>query len=154
MIFSRKCEYALRALVHLARSNQVCDSREISRAQQAPYHFIAKVLQELKAKGFVKSVRGVGGGFQLTAVPETVRLRDLICALDGDQIFKGCVYGFMGCKENEPCPLHDGWAEIRSRIEIYLRTHTLADLARNGDTKPPGRTEEFFSGSELERFNK
>ena len=130
------CE--MRALVHLARSNQVCDAREISRVQQAPYHFIAKVLQELKAKGFVKSVRGVGGGFQLAGAPETVRLMDIVCALDGDQLFRDCAYGFMGCTENEPCPVHDGWKEIRNQIENYLRNHTLADLTAKGVPEASG----------------
>ena len=66
MLFSKRGEYAIRALVHLARARPVCGAREISRSQDVPYHFIGKVLQELKAKGLVESLRGAGGG---SAVP-------------------------------------------------------------------------------------
>lgn len=135
MIFSRKSEHALRALVHLALSGQVCDAGTISRAQQAPHHFMAKVLQELKAKGFVRSVRGAGGGFRLAREPETIHLMDIIYAMDGDQLFRGCVYGFADCAESNPCPLHEGWKTIRTQFDAYLREHTLADLVQKEHAK-------------------
>ncbi|MBI4464877.1 MAG: Rrf2 family transcriptional regulator [Acidobacteria bacterium] len=138
MILSKRCEYAFRALVHLAQAGRMCDTGEISRVQQAPHHFIAKVLQELKAKGFVKSVQGVGGGFQLAVAPETVRLIDVVCAVDGDHLLRDCLYGLMGCTESRPCPLHNGWKEIRGHIEVYLRDQTLADLVLKGDAEMAG----------------
>ncbi len=58
MLFSKKCEYAIRALNHLFRAHHVCKASEISRDQQVPYPYMAKVLQDLKRSGFVNSTRG------------------------------------------------------------------------------------------------
>ena len=136
MIFSRKCEYAIRALTHLAGAGRVCDAREISRRQKAPYPFMAKVLQELSYKGFVKSVKGVGGGFALCKPPHHVRLMDVFLAIDGDQALSRCLYGFAKCSDSAPCPLHHDWKILLASIETYLSDHTLAQLAEQDSAKP------------------
>ena len=128
MIFSKRGEYAIRALVHLARARPVCGAREISRGQDVPYHFIAKVLQELKAKGLVKSVRGAGGGFSLARPAEEVRLIEVLQAVEHDHFFDRCIYGFGNCSDNNPCSLHEGWKPIKETLEIYLNSHTIGDL--------------------------
>ncbi len=132
VIFSRKCGYALRALTHLAESRRVCRVREISRAQQVPYPYMAKVLQTLKRKGFVRSTRGVTGGYELGRPAQKVRLIDVLEALDGDQVFRQCIYGLSGCSETTPCPLHEGWKFMRADIEAYLSNHTIADMVETG----------------------
>ena len=136
MIFSKKCEYAIRALTHLVGAGRVCDAREISRQQQAPHPFMAKVLQELSRKGFVKSVKGVGGGFALCKPPHRVRLMDVFLAIDGDQALVKCVYGLARCSDSAPCPLHQDWKVLLGRIEAYLSDHTLAQLRQPGSAKP------------------
>ena len=129
VLFSKKCEYAIRALVFLARRPEVKGAQEISQSESVPYHFIAKILQELKAKGFVRSVRGNRGGFQLARPASSVRLMDVLKAIDGEQALVKCLYGLEECSDSDPCPLHDGWKDLRGRIEQYLTHHTLDDLA-------------------------
>ncbi len=128
MIFSKKCEYAIRALTHLAQKREVCDVGEISRSEKAPYHFMAKILQELKRKGFVRSEKGVGGGFLLKPPANKVRLIDVLTAIDGNDVFSRCLYGFTECSDNAPCPMHYDWKILRGGIEDYLHSHTLAHL--------------------------
>ena len=137
MIFSRKFEYGLRALVHLAQAGRVCDVGEISQKQKAPYHFVAKVLQELKGRGFVKSVRGAGGGFTLARLPRQVVLLDVVKALEGDQFLSSCLYGLDECSDSVPCPLHQDWKAIRNQMETYLQTHSLAELAEAESANQP-----------------
>ena len=132
MIFGKKGEYAIRALVHLAQARQRCRARDISQDQMAPYDFIAKVLQELKAKGFVRSVRGVGGGFVLARPAANICLMEVLVALDCNHFLEKCVYGLAGCSDSAPCPLHEHWKPIRNQIEVYLFEHTIADLAAVG----------------------
>ena len=128
MILSKKCEYAIRALVYLAGSHRAARAREISERQKVPYSFANKVLQELKAKGFVTSTRGPKGGFALAAPPTAIRLRDVLTAIEGDAVLTGCLYGLSSCSDENPCPLHEGWKDVRGRIEAALFNNTLADL--------------------------
>ncbi|MCH8268770.1 MAG: Rrf2 family transcriptional regulator [Acidobacteria bacterium] len=130
MLFSKKCEYAIRALNHLVQSRQVCKASEISRDQQVPYPYMAKVLQELKRKGFVKSARGGKGGYALAKPAHKMRLIDVLTTVDGDHVLSSCLYGFSGCSENVPCPLHDSWKILRGDIETYLCTQTIAGLGK------------------------
>jgi Rrf2 family protein len=136
VIFSRKCEYAIRALTHLAQTGGVCGAREISRSQKAHYPFMAKVLQGLNRKGLVKSVKGARGGFILAKPPHCLRLMDVLMAVDGNQMLGRCLYGFTRCSDSAPCPLHEDWASVRFSIETYLRGHTLAQLAKQGSFEP------------------
>ena len=107
MLFSKRSEYAIRALVHLARARPVCGAREISRGQDVPYHFVGKVLQQLKAKGLVRSVRGAGGGFALARPAEEIRLIEVLEAVEHDHFLDRCIYGFASCSDGAPCPLHE-----------------------------------------------
>ena len=151
MIFGKKGEYAIRALVHLAQARQRCRARDISRDQMVPYDFIAKVLQELKAKGFVRSVRGVGGGFVLARPAADIGLMEVMAAMDCNHLLEKCVYGLAECSDSNPCPLHRDWKPIRSQIEVYLLSHTIADLAAVGTEMI--RTETRFSPSALRDKN-
>jgi AraC-like DNA-binding protein len=67
-MFSKTCEYALRALIYIAQQSKN-DSRvgikDISKSINSPEHFIAKILQDLSRKGFVQSVKGPNGGFYM-----------------------------------------------------------------------------------------
>lgn len=128
MLFSKRSEYAIRALVHLARARPVCAAREISRGQHVPYHFIGKILQELKAKGLVKSVRGAGGGFALARPAGEIRLIEVLEAVEQDHFLNRCIYGFASCADSDPCPLHEGWKPIKHSLEVYLNHHSIADI--------------------------
>ena len=67
-MFSKTCEYALRALIYIAQQSKN-DSRvgikDISKSIHSPEHFIAKILQDLSRKGFVQSAKGPNGGFYM-----------------------------------------------------------------------------------------
>ena len=130
MLFSKKCEYSIRALTHLVQARQVCKASEISRDQQVPYPYMAKVLQELQRKGFVKSARGGKGGYALAKPAHKIRLIDVLTTVDGDHVLSSCLYGFSGCSENVPCPLHDSWKILRGDIETYLCTQTISGLGK------------------------
>ena len=131
MIFGKKCEYAFRALADLAQSHSRSGAREISRRENVPYYFAAKILQELRGKGFLRSARGNGGGFALARPAHQIRLLEIVLALDGDRWFHRCSYGLPDCDDSKPCPLHLGWKAIRTQIEMYLDSHTIEDLAQS-----------------------
>src|SRR5579862_5409592 len=62
---SRKAEYALRALVALARHGRPLQIGELSRVENIPVKFLEQILLALRNDGFLASKRGVGGGYAL-----------------------------------------------------------------------------------------
>ena len=129
MIYSKPCEYAIRALVFLARFPDHGAGREIAKAEGLPAPVLGKVLQELVRKGLLESRRGPGGGFRLARRPQLITLRDIVAAIDGLDHFAECAVGLDGCSDNSPCPLHDTWKGLRRQLMNNLEVTTLADMA-------------------------
>ena len=132
MLYSRSAEYAIRAFVNLA---QVPDGsyamvKQIAAEEEIPAHFLAKILQQLARKGLLRSSKGPTGGFLLRVPPDEVRLLDIVEALDGLSEYEKCASGLAECSDDMPCPLHDSWKPLRSRIMDYLGRNTIADLAK------------------------
>jgi Rrf2 family protein len=67
MIYSRSAEYAIRAFVHLASvpEGKYAMVKQIAEDASIPSHFLAKILQQLARKGFLRSSKGPTGGFCL-----------------------------------------------------------------------------------------
>ena len=96
IIFSRQCEYALQAILHLASQprDSMTSIRELAAKLDIPYHFLAKILQSLATKGILNSQRGPAGGFALSKPPEEINLISVVEAIDGLAISNQCVLGF------------------------------------------------------------
>ena len=132
-MFKKETEYALRALVYIQSENKkgrLAGITEIAREIEAPQFFTAKILQRLVKHGFVMSRKGRGGGFFFDPGKPAVPIRDVIIAVEGDEIFTGCGFGLKFCDENNPCPLHNRYAPIRDRINRLTSGETIQSLAR------------------------
>jgi len=130
MLYSKPCEYAIRALVHIARNSAGAASGDsIARAENIPKPILGKVLQDLVRKGLLVSRRGPGGGFQLARRADLVTLRDIVAAVDGLDHFLQCSAGLKECSDHSPCPVHDQWKPIRTELMHFFETTTLDCMA-------------------------
>lgn len=132
MIYSRASEYAIRAFMHLAQApdGRFVMVKQIAEQEKIPAHFLAKILQQLARKGLLRSSKGPNGGFALRQAPSEIALVRIVEALDGLGDFEKCVSGLAACTDDAPCPMHDAWKELRSRIMDYLERTTIADLVK------------------------
>ncbi len=127
VIFSKKCEYGLQAVLFLAaqQRGEVITSDEISKKLNIPKEFISKILQKLTESGIVDSKKGKSGGFFLSKDPTKIRLIDIVAAIDGLEMFNSCVLGFPKCNPENPCPLHTKWGELRTMTYNMLNDETI-----------------------------
>ncbi|MBU2494272.1 MAG: Rrf2 family transcriptional regulator [Bacteroidetes bacterium] len=130
VIFSKKCELALQAVLYLSvkKENFIVSAIEISKELKVPKEFVSKVLQILTDSGIVGSKKGKNGGFYLAKAPAEVKLIDIVAAIDGLEIFNTCVLGFPGCSIAEPCPVHEKWGKLREDAYKMLSEETLEQL--------------------------
>ena len=130
MIFSKACEYGLRAMLYLALQNPegYVSILTVSYDLDISFQFMTKTLQKLNDADLVVSKRGPGGGVSLTRAPEDISLYEVVVAIDGTELFEECILGLPGCGEAEPCPLHDHWTEERSHVEEMFRNTTLSEV--------------------------
>lgn len=127
VFFSKKCEYALQAILLMAASESecVCPAENISNKLRIPKEFISKILQNLTESGIVESKKGKSGGFKLAKHPSQIKLIDIVEAIDGLESFNTCVLGFPNCSDKNPCPLHEKWGELREKAYQMLNEENL-----------------------------
>lgn len=130
-IFSKTCEYALRAVLYIAkRSEQGYKSgiKEIAEEVNSPEHFLAKILQKLSREGLIQSTKGPNGGFFLDHGDFNRPLAEIVEAIEGKELFIGCAMGLSYCSETNPCPLHNDFKQIRDNLAHVLRTTTIGQF--------------------------
>lgn len=130
MIYSRSAEYAIRAFVHLADvpEGKFAMVKNIADDCDIPTHFLAKILQQLARKGFLRSSKGPTGGFTLRKTPEDISILEIVDAIDGLAEYQRCPSGLAECSDDAHCGMHDSWKELRSRIIEYMEDTSIADV--------------------------
>jgi Rrf2 family protein len=133
-MFSKTCEYAIRAMIFIAQKSKAgrrVGIKEIAKAIDAPEYFIAKILQDLSRKGLVQSFKGPAGGFYLED-DETSQcsMADIVKAVDGDKLFTGCGLGLKNCSENRPCPIHKVFKRVREDIYNILEDARIGEFSK------------------------
>lgn len=131
MLLSKACEYGLRAALYLASLERdgYVSIRVISDELDISFPFLTKIFQQLNEAGLLESHRGPSGGVAFTKPADEITLFDVVVAIDGSELFQECVLGLPNCGEDKPCPIHNRWAEERTRLEEMFRHNTLDDMA-------------------------
>jgi Rrf2 family nitric oxide-sensitive transcriptional repressor len=125
-------DFALRTLMFLAGRagrasiNDVADFFDISRDH------VAKVAQRLAREGFIRSMRGVGGGLELARRPDDITIGEVIERFEGSMHLLDCVVVENVCRIQPGCKLRHVLAEAERLQTEYLRSVRLGDVVRTG----------------------
>jgi Rrf2 family protein len=127
---SRKIDYGLRAMVHLASipAGAVVPFREIAREMDVPEDFLAKILKTLVDQGLVRSARGPHGGYTLGRPASEISFLEVIEAVEGPVALNVCLDGDDACGRSGTCTMVAVWREGQDRmLDVYRQTH-LSEL--------------------------
>lgn len=136
-MFSQTVEYALRAVVHLAKeapSGQTTD--QIAAATRVPRAYLSKVLQGLVRAGVVHSQRGLGGGVTLLKTPQELTILEVVNAVDPIQRIHTCPLGIAAHGVNL-CPLHRRVDNALAMVEEAFTNSTLAEVLADPSQSVP-----------------
>ena len=130
-LYSKGCEYALRALTYAARQNEDARFRasDVCKQTGVPESSSRKIIQALVQGGFLRAVRGPDGGYVLSRNPDRITLLDVIRAVDWNDMFDRCVLRLPVCGTKQPCPLHETRLSAKQRLIEQLERKTLQELA-------------------------
>ena len=133
MKLTTRSEYALLALVYLARQPQdrFVTVQTIAEAQGIPPKFLAQLLLAMKHARYVKSAKGQHGGFQLGMAAERITLAEVIRFFDGALAPTESVsrYFYESTPVEKEKKLLHVFSEIRDMVSAMLEKTTLADVA-------------------------
>ena len=136
-MFSQTVEYALRAIVHLAKQPAVLQTTaQIAKATQVPAPYLSKVLQTLTREGLVTVKRGVSGGFLLGKTADQLTIYEVVQCVDPIQRIHTCPLE-LSSHRKRLCSLHKKMDSAVEGIEDVFRSTTLSDLMNSPNPSVP-----------------
>jgi FeS assembly SUF system regulator len=128
---SKKADYALMAMKHLATHTDVASTsaRAIAEEYNIPLELMAKVLQRLARRSLLASHQGTRGGYTLSKSPVSISVADIIQAIDGPLTVTACSTEDEQCEQFNRCNVRDPLWRIKDRIIAALDTVSLAEIA-------------------------
>lgn len=135
-MLSGTAQYALRAVVHLARQGDAgpVTASELADAAEVPQNYMGKILNELVRSGILKSARGKGGGFELATAPGEIRLIAIVSPFHKLGADRMCLLGRTVCSDSDPCAAHERWSDVAQRIDRFFQDTSVADVLDNRAT--------------------
>jgi Rrf2 family protein len=132
-MFSTTCEYALRALVRLARmpNGTAVLGRDLAQHAEIPANYLSKILLTLRNAGILTTARGTGGGYRLRKSPDEIRLIQVVELFDGQRAKPACLLGGRECSDENPCSAHNAWRDVRVAYLSFLENTTLAGISKD-----------------------
>jgi len=133
MKLTNKSEYALLALVYLARNGQdgnYISAETIATAQEIPPRFLEQILLTMKSAKYLRSAKGQRGGYVLGRPANQISLAEVIRLFDGALAPTESVSKYY----YEPTPIEKEsslmkvFLDIRNYVANKLERTTLADL--------------------------
>lgn len=137
-MMSKKCKYALKALVQLGKEHGKGNllTEDIAISANIPKKFLEIILLELKRGGYVQSKQGAGGGYHLVQKPRNITLADIYRFFDGAIALQPCVSQKFyekceDCPDEDSCHLKPAFSEVREKTFQIMSTITLDSLLKN-----------------------
>lgn len=127
-------EYAMRAIIYIARNVQQCplSGARIASETAIPRKYLAKVLTDLVRSNVLRSSPGRNGGFSLRRTPKKTTLHHVLAPfLQLER--KQCVFGITKCSPSLPCAAHAKWKTVLDGERRFLRETTVYDVSAEYD---------------------
>jgi len=136
-MLSKMTQYAIWGLVYIQIQNYKGikpGSCEVAKEIDVSRMSIAKIFQQLVRKGFILSVKGKGGGFYFDSNQPELTIKQVMQATGDCKILTDCFLGISSCSPENPCPVHEHWAKLRTAINLLVTAETIQSLARSNPT--------------------
>jgi len=93
MKISTKGRYALRLMLDLAlEEDQIVKLKDVAERQEISVKYLEQIISVLQKAGYVKSMRGPGGGYSLSKRPEEYTVGMILRQIEGKS-GAGCLSG-------------------------------------------------------------
>ena len=138
MMISTKGRYALRVMVDMAehQAEGYLPLKEIAERQDISEKYLESILKVLVKHKFLTGLRGKGGGYRLTRVPEQYTVGSILRLTEGSLAPVACLeQNPVECRRMAECRTLPMWRKLNTMINDYFDGITLADLV---NTSQPG----------------
>jgi Rrf2 family protein len=149
MKVGNKVDYAFHAMMYVAANGEKrpCTISEIAENENIPREYLAKILKELTVNGFLKSTKGIYGGYRLAKAPEDISFLKIMESFDGPLHLCFCTMPEQRRDRSHRkgrCASYQFWEEMQRKVKADLADINLGKL----DLK------KFYSSNKIEQKNR
>jgi Rrf2 family nitric oxide-sensitive transcriptional repressor len=114
--------------MYLATRQQRATVADVATVFQISGNHVAKVVNLLSRYGYIRSIRGSGGGIELARHPQEITVGEVIERMEGNLHLLSCLGTDDSCCIHPSCKLRGALAEAERLQKEYLNSVTLADV--------------------------
>lgn len=136
MKISTKGRYALRLMTDLAIHHEegYIPIKVIAERQNISDKYLEQIISILSRAGYVRSVRGAGGGYTLVYPPEKYTVGMVLRLTEGSLAPVACLETEENsCPRVETCPTLFIWEKLYSAINDVVDNITIADIVERSE---------------------
>ena len=121
---TKNIEYALISLRHINNNGdgKLYTAKEIASIYHLPQENLAKILQKLSKTGYLKSIKGIYGGYSLNKDLSNINLIDFIESIEGPVGLVKCTNN-LDCEILELCNIKEPIHKINNNIRQALNKY-------------------------------
>jgi Rrf2 family protein len=141
-MMSKKCKYALKALIRLGKDygggNLFID--DIATSEHIPKKFLELILLDLKHAGYVRSKQGAQGGYRLVQDPSQISLAEIYRLFDGAIALVPCASQKFyetcdDCPDEKTCRLKKVFIDVRDRTYELMSGVTIESFLSDSQSR-------------------
>ncbi len=128
---NKSTKYALYAIVELSRDpEKVLSIKKIAGEYDISELHLSKVIQEMQRAGFIRSIRGIKGGFKIARDPKDITILDVVEAFEIRPPQNACVlFDFeQKCMQGDLCRLGEIFTELHEHLHSTLKSVSFSKL--------------------------
>ncbi len=133
---TKKADYGLIALRHLATGRRSASAKDIAEAYRIPLPLLSKILQKLVRAGLLISEQGTRGGYRLARDPHEITALEVIRTIDGPVILTHCFTEHSECDQSDLCPVREPLRKVHEGILKLLSGITISDISQDTNLMP------------------
>lgn len=132
MKISTNTRYALRFLSRVAeRVPERITTSAVSELEGISEKMLERIAAKLAREGFVRSVKGMGGGFELLRPADEITVTQVLTVMETPYLPHHCVEDPEHCcKMSENCHMLSLWVRIDEAVRAVTDSVTVQDLIR------------------------
>ncbi len=123
---TRRADYAVRAMIALARSDETQSGASIAAQMDIPARFVAQVMGDLVQARLVRARTGRNGGYRLARDPDRISILEIVEAVEGDARRRTCVLRNAPCTRDGVCDVHHIFSAAQEALLERLEAASLA----------------------------
>lgn len=126
-------DYAIRVVLFLALRKEITSSVTISKELDISWKYLINIGGKLKDAGLIYTYQGKNGGYTLAKAPETIRIYDILVAVDDSikisQLIRERVYNSSDAIKTNQISIF--YHVAQEKMELFFKSITILNLLDN-----------------------